>query len=173
MKTAIRVRRTTAARGAVVAMLALAFAAVACRQVGAGDLHVANDLSGIGRDNTTFHAYAHDAGDAWPPAGQLSIYVRGDDIGNAPSYGENGFLFLVRTTDACPMSEAAPEVFKLSDVTITEVVTVLNGSMSQVGMLPDTPANRAPTWALIEIGEEPNTGGGHLIRRCGTVSWTP
>lgn len=172
MKTG-RVRRRTVARGAVVAMLALAFAAVACRQVGVGTLHVANDLSGIGRDNTVFHAYAHDAGDAWPPAGQLSIYVRGDDIGTPPSFGENGFLFFVRTSAACPMSEGAPEVFKLSDVTITEVVTVQNGSVNQIGFVADTPANRADTWALIEIGEEANTGGGHLVRRCGTVTWTP
>ena len=161
------------ARFAVVGVLALAFAAVACRQVGVGTLHVANDLSGLGRDNTTFHAYAHEAGDTWPPAGQLSIYVQGDDIGKPPAFGENGFLYLVRTTAACPMSEAAPEVFKLSDVTITEVVTVTNGTVNQIGMLPDTAANRAPTWALVEIGEEPDTGGGHLVRRCGTVTWTP
>jgi len=160
-------------RAGVVALVALGFAAVACTQVGVGDLHVANDLSGIGRDNTTFHAYEHDTGDTWPPSGQLSIYVRGDDIGNPPSYGQNGYLFLVRTTAACPMSEGAPEVFMLSDVTITEVVTVRDGTVDQVGLLPDTPANRAPTWALIEIGEEPNTGGGHLVRRCGTVTWSP
>jgi hypothetical protein len=163
----------TRSRAGVIAIIALAFAVVACRQVGVGALHVANDLSGIGRDNTTFHAYAHDAGDTWPPAGQLSIYVQGDDIGNAPAYGENGFLFLVRTSAACPMSEGAPEVFKIADVTITEVVTVRNGSVAQVGLVPDTPANRASTWALIEIGEEPNTAGGHLVRRCGTVTWSP
>lgn len=147
--------------------------ALGCRQVGQGHLNVANDLSGIGRNNTTFQAFAPDSGDVWPPTGYLNIFVRGDDFGSPPSYGMTGYLYLVRTTLDCPQSEGAPEVFRLSDVTIAGVITVTAGSVNQFLTMQDTAANRNSTWALIDIGETPDTGGGHLVRRCGTVTWSP
>jgi len=155
------------------AALALIAAATGCRHVGSGDLHVANDLSGIGRDNTVFHAYAPDTGDIWPPSGYVNLGIKGDDFGQPPSYGMNGYLFLVRTATACPMAEGAPEVYRLSDVTIVGIVTVTNGSVNQFLTMQDTPANRQAVWALIDIPEQPNTNGGHMVRRCGTVTWTP
>src|SRR4051812_5902111 len=81
-------------RRSVIALLAVfaAAAAMSCTLVGQGDLHVANDLSGIGRDNTTFHAYAPEPGDVWPPAGYVNIFVTGDDFGTPPSYGMNGYV---------------------------------------------------------------------------------
>ena len=157
----------------IVLALAGLTAAMACKVVGQGDLHVANDLSGIGRDNTVFRAFVADAGEPWPPAGQVNLFVHGDDIGKPPSFGFNGYLYLVRTSSACPQSEGAPEVFRLSDVTITGMITVTNGTANQFVTMPDTPANRAATWALIALDETPNTNGGHLISRCGTVNWTP
>lgn len=42
----------TKRRVLAVSILALVALAVGCREVGRGDLHVQNDLSGIGRDNT-------------------------------------------------------------------------------------------------------------------------
>lgn len=157
----------------VAAALSFAAVVVACREVGRGDLHVQNDLSGIGQDNTILRAYASDPGDPWPPAGQLNLYVHGDDFGAPPSYGMNGFLYLVRTSDPCPESEGRPETFMLSDVTIVGVVTVTNGTVNQFVTMPDTPASRQPTWALIDIGELQGFPGEHFIRRCGTVTWTP
>jgi hypothetical protein len=166
-------RRPGARVALVLVTLAAMAAALACREVGRGDLHVANDLSGIGRDNTIFRAYLSDPGEPWPPAGQLNLFVRGDDIGKPPSFGFNGYLYLVRTSMACPQSEGAPEVFHLPDVTITGIVTVVNGTVNQFVTMPDTPANRSGTWALIAIDETPDTSGGHLISRCGTVTWQP
>jgi hypothetical protein len=159
--------------GLAVAVLSLAAVSAACREVGRGDLRVQNDLSGIGRDNTIFRAYAPEPGDAWPPAGQLSLYVRGDDFGSPPSYGMNGFVYLVRTGNPCPQSEGRPETFTLGDVTIAGVVTVTNGTVNQFLIMPDTPANRQSTWALIDIGALQDFPGEHFIRRCGTVTWTP
>lgn len=157
----------------LVLLIAVAVAAVSCRIVGQGPLHVANDLSGIGRDNTIFVAFAADPGEPWPPSGSVNILVKGDDFGQPPSYGMNGYLYLVRTDDACPMSEGAPQVFKLADVTIAGVITVTNGSVNQFVTMDDIPPNRRARWALIEIGETAGTGGGHLIHRCGTVVWSP
>jgi hypothetical protein len=154
-------------------LIILGLAAVACRQVGYGDLHVANDLSGLGRDNTWIRALAADPGDVWPPVGYVNLWVKGDDFGQPPAYGMNGYLYLVRTDDACPQAEGAPEVFKLSDVTIVGIVTVTSGSVNQFLLMQDTPANRQATWALIETGEFPGAGGGHLIHRCGSVAWLP
>lgn len=85
----------------------------------------------------------------------------------------NGFLYLVRTSDPCPESEGRPETFMLSDVTIVGVITVTDGTVNQFVTMPDTPANREPTWALIDIGELQDYPGEHFIRRCGTVTWTP
>jgi hypothetical protein len=136
-------------------------------------LHVSNDLSGAGQDNTFLRAFAPDTGDPWPPSGFVNLFVKGDDFGQAPSYGMNGYLYLVRTDLACPQSEGAPEVFRLSDVTIAGIVTVTAGSVNQFLTMQDNAANRQSRWALIEIPEFPSTGGGHLIRRCGTVTWTP
>jgi hypothetical protein len=64
-------------------------------------------------------------------------------------------------------------VFNLSDVTIVGIVTVKSGSVDQFLLMQDAPANRQATWALIETGEFPDTGGGHLILRCGGVTWSP
>jgi hypothetical protein len=145
---------------------------VACELVGQGNLHVQNDLSGIGADNTVFYAWEHEAGDVWPPPGYLSIAVRGDDLGPAPNFGMDGYLYLVRTDAECPMSEAAPELFELDDVTIVGVVTVTDGTVNQVLSAPDAPADRDARWALIDIGEFTGYEPGHFIHRCGTVTWT-
>jgi hypothetical protein len=151
----------------------LGLAAVACVRVGEGQLHVQNDLSGLGRNNTFLQAFAPEPGDVWPPAGFLNLWVRGDDFGRPPAYGMNGYLFLVRTSAACPMTEAGPEVFGLDEVTVTAVITVREGSVDQFVTVRDEPGVRLSTWALVEIGEFPDTGGGHFIHRCGTVTWSP
>jgi hypothetical protein len=151
---------------------AVALAAAACELVGQGDLHVQNDLSGIGADNTVFYAWEHETGDDWPPAGFLSLAVRGDDFGRPPNYGMDGYLYLVHTNAQCPMSEAAVEAFELSDVTIVGVVTVTDGSVNQVLSAPDTAGTRQDRWALIDIGEFSDTETGHAIHRCGTVTWS-
>lgn len=155
------------------AIVGIALFAMACTRIGQGDLHVANDLSGLGADNTTLQAFVADEGDPWPHEGDVSLWVKGDDFGDPPEFNFTGPLYLVRTEQDCPMTEAGPEVFHLDDVTITGVVTVFNGSVSQMLTMSNTPANRVSTWALIEIGEFPDTGGGHLIHRCGTVTWNP
>ena len=154
-------------------MLLGGIALMACHQVASGQLHVSNDLSGLPRDNTFLRAVAPDPGDAWPNASEVGVLVRGDDIGVNPGYNMNGYLYLVRTSKACPMSEGAPETFKLSDVAIAGVITVNGGAVNQVVTMADTPANRAGTWALIEIGEVQGHAGEHLVKRCGTVAWTP
>jgi len=159
-------------RLAALAIVAAAVLAAGCHVVGSGHLNVANDLSGIGRDNTEFTAFARDSGDAWPPSGFMNIWVRGDDFGTPPSFGMDGYLYLVRTSVACPMSEGAPEVLRLDQVTIVGIVTVTNGSVNQFVTMQDTPANRQGTWALVEIGEQPDTNGGHFVRRCGAVTWS-
>jgi len=156
----------------VPALVVAALIASSCTLVGQGDLHVANDLSGLGRDNTTMHAYAPGPGDVWPPAGYVNLHVNGDDFGHPPAFGMNGFLYLVRTDLNCPESEGAPEAFSLSDVTIVGVVTVTNGSVNQFVTMQDTPASRQARWALIEIFELAGYPGAHLIHRCGTVTWS-
>ncbi len=157
---------------AVVLVLAAGMLGGACTLVGQGDLHVSNDLSGIGADNTTLHAYVADPGDTWPPPGQIGLKVHGDDFGTPPSYGMNGFVYLVRTSAVCPQSEGAPETFTLPQVTVVGIVTVTNGSVNQFLTMPDTPANRQPRWALIDIPELSGFPGEHLVRRCGTVTWS-
>ena len=87
----------------LVAAAVTAAAAMSCTLVGQGNLHVSNDLSGIGRDNTTLHAYVADPGDVWPPAGYVNIFITGDDFGSPPSYGMNGYVYLVRTDLNCPV----------------------------------------------------------------------
>lgn len=159
-------------RLAPLALGVLMIAAASCRIVGQGDLRIANDLSGIGADNTTLRAFAADPGDAWPPPGYVNLFVKGDDFGLPPSYGMTGYLYLVRTNLNCPQSEGAPEQFGLSDVTIVGIITVTNGSVNQFVTMPDTAANRSSRWALIEINEIAGVPGAHLIHRCGTVTWT-
>ena len=156
----------------IAALGAIALAAAACEIVGQGDLHVSNDLSGIGADNTVFYAFEHESGDAWPPAGTLALAVRGDDFGKPPSYGMDGFLYLVRTNQPCPMSEGAPELFELDDVTIVGVVTVTDGTVNQMLSIPDVASARQDRWALIDIGEFAGWEPGHLAYRCGTVTWS-
>jgi hypothetical protein len=156
----------------VLALGAVALAAAACELVGQGDLHVQNDLSGLGADNTVFYAWEHETGDVWPPTGFLSIAVRGDDFGSPPNYGMDGYLYLVRTDAACPMTEAGPEVYELADVTIVGVVTVTDGTANQVLSTPDVAGARQDIWALIDIGEFSDTESGHAIHRCGTVTWS-
>ena len=157
---------------ALLVMAGVALVAASCTLVGQGDLHIGNDLSGIGADNTTFHAYAPDSGEVWPPAGFVNMFVKGDDFGRPPSYGMNGYLYLVHTGLDCPQSEGAPEAFTLPDVTIAGVITVTNGSVNQFVTMQDTGANRQARWALIEINEIDGYPGQHLIHRCGTVTWT-
>lgn len=157
----------------IIACVAVALFAAGCRHVGHGQVRVANDLSGIGVDNSMIDAFVADTGDDWPPPGYVNLFVKGDDFGTPPSYGMNGYLYLVRTNTACPHSEGMPEVFALADVTIVGVITITAGSANQFVTMQDTPANRQAVWALIEIGETPITPGGHMIRRCGTVTWTP
>lgn len=143
-----------------------------CTLVGQGDLHVANDQSGIGADNTIFRAFVADSGDVFPPPGQLNLFVRGDDFGKPPAYGMNGYLYLVRSNLQCPQSEGAPEAFTLSDVTLVGIVTVTNGSVNQFLLMPDSTAARQSHWALIELFELAGFPGKHLIHRCGEVTWS-
>jgi hypothetical protein len=170
MLTAIR-RIALRPRLALLALAIGATLAASCTLVGQGDLHVSNDLSGIGADNTTLRAYAPDSGDAFPPPGYLALFVKGDDFGRPPSYGMNGYLYLVSTNMACPQSEGAPEGFNLSDVTVVGIVTVTNGSVNQFLTMQDTPANRQANWALIEINEFAGYEPLHLAHRCGAVQW--
>ena len=158
---------------AIATMMIGAVALLACHQVGSGQLNVANDLSGIPKNNTALHAVVRDSGDAWPASGEVGILVQGDDIGQNPGYNMNGFVYLVRTSKACPMSEGAPETFALSDVTIAGVITVNDGSVNQVVTMADSAQNRASTWALIALGDLQGHPGEHFIYRCGTVTWTP
>jgi hypothetical protein len=160
------------ARFALLLLVAAGLAAASCTLVGQGHLYVANDLSGAGVDNTTLRAFAPDTGDAWPPAGFLNLFVRGDDFGHPPAYGMNGYLYLARTNLACPESEGAPEAFTLNDVTLVGLVTVTNGSVNQFVTMQDNAANRQARWALIEINELAGYPGEHLIHRCGTVTWS-
>ena len=156
----------------LVLLVGAGLVAASCTLVGQGHLSVANDLSGIGADNTIFRAFAPDPGDAWPPAGTVNIFVRGDDFGQPPSYGMNSYLYLAHTGLNCPQSEGAPEAFTLANVTLAGIVTVTNGSVNQNITVADTGANRQSHWALIEINELAGYPGQHLIHRCGTVTWT-
>ena len=81
--------------------------------------------------------------------GFVDLFVKGDDFGQPPTYGMNGYLYLVRTDLACPESEGAPEAFTLADVTLVGIVTVTNGSVNQNVTMLDTAANRQSHWALI------------------------
>ena len=146
--------------------------AAGCELVGQGDLHIANDESGIGADNTIFRAFVSDPGDAFPPDGYLNIFVRGDDFGQAPDYGMDGYLYLVSTDEQCPQSEGAPESFTLDDVTIIGIATVTDGTVNQFFLTEDTAAARAPRWALIELFELDGFPDEHLIERCGEVTWS-
>lgn len=165
-------RRTGMSRIALLLVIAAGLGAAACTLVGQGPLHIANDLSGLGRDNTMFRAYAPEPGDPFPPAGNLNISIMGDDFGHPPAYGMNGYVYLVRTNAACPQSEGAPETFMLNAVTIVGVVSVTNGSVNQIVTIPDTPSARQANWALIDVGELSGYPGQHFIYRCGTVVWT-
>jgi hypothetical protein len=165
-------RASVLSRFALVLLIGAGLAAASCTLVGQGTLHVANDLSGIGADNTTFRAFAPDPGDAWPPAGFVNLFVKGDDFGQPPSYGMSGYLYLAHTGLDCPQSEGAPETFTLADVTLAGIVTVTNGSVNQNLTMQDTGANRQGHWALIEMNELDGYPGQHLIHRCGAVTWT-
>jgi hypothetical protein len=154
------------------ALVVLGVFAASCRLVGQGDLHVNNDESGIGADNTKLRAYVADPGEVWPPPGFVNLFIKGDDFGKPPSYGMNGYLYLVRTDLACPQSEGRPETFTLNDVTIVGIVTVTNGSVNLFVSMQDTPANRQSRWALIEINELAGFPTEHLLHRCGTVNWS-
>ena len=167
-----RRRSSVFSRLGLVLLVGAGLAAASCTLVGQGHLSVANDLSGIGADNTIFRAFAPDPGDAWPPAGTVNIFVHGDDFGQPPSYGMNSYLYLAHTGLDCPQSEGAPEAFTLADVTLAGIVTVTNGSVNQNITVADTGANRQSHWALIEINELAGYPGQHLILRCGVVTWT-
>jgi hypothetical protein len=158
------------------ALIVLSVAAVfgtSCQLVGQGHLNISNDLSGIGADNTEFRAFVADVGDPFPPTGYMAVAVRGDDFGRPPSYGMNGYLYLVGTSAPCPMSEGAPEAFTLAQVSIVGIATVTNGTVNQFFTLVDTTANRHPRWGLMEINELAGYPGQHLLERCGAVTWTP
>jgi hypothetical protein len=166
-------RRIFRLRNLALGLLAgVALVAASCTLVGQGDLHVANDLSGIGADNTILRAFAPDPGDPFPPPGYLNVLIRGDDFGLPPSYGQNGYVYLVRTNSACPESEGAPETFTLTDVAIVGIVTVTNGSVNQFVTMTDSPANRNSHFALIEIAEFSGYPGEHRIDRCGAITWS-
>ncbi len=165
-------RASVLSRFALVLLIGAGLAAASCTLVGQGTLHVANDLSGLGADNTIFRAFAPDPGDPWPPAGFVNLFVKGDDFGQPPSYGMNGYLYLAHTGLDCPQSEGAPETFTLADVTLAGIVTVTNGSVNQNLTMQDTGANRQGHWALIEMNELAGYPGQHLIHRCGAVTWT-
>jgi hypothetical protein len=165
-------RASRLSRFGLVLLIGAGLAAASCTLVGQGTLHVANDLSGLGADNTIFRAFAPDPGDPWPPAGFVNLFVKGDDFGQPPSYGMNGYLYLAHTGLDCPQSEGAPETFKLTDVTLAGIVTVTNGSVNQNLTMQDTGANRQGHWALIEMNELAGYPGQHLIHRCGAVTWT-
>jgi hypothetical protein len=157
------------------ALLVLASASVfgmSCQLVGQGHLNISNDLSGIGADNTEFRAFVAETGDPFPPSGYMALAVRGDDFGRPPSYGMNGYLYLVGTSAPCPMSEGAPEAFTLAQVSIAGIATVTNGTVNQFFLLPDSSVNRHQRWALMEINELVGFPGKHLLERCGTVTWT-
>lgn len=164
-------RVLTRPRLALALALASAMAAFSCTLIGQGQLHVANDESGIGANNTILRAYAHNPGDTWPAEGEIGVLVQGDDFGTPPDYGMNGTLVLVNTTADCPMSEGAPETFTMAEVAVVGNVPVVNGRVNQAFRLADTPAARAPRWALIETDEMADFPGEHRIHRCGTVSW--
>ena len=157
---------------AIIALAGLVVFAAGCTLVGEGDLHIANDESGIGADNTIFRAFVSDPGDAFPPDGYLNIFVRGDDFGRAPDYGLDGYLYLVSTDEECPQSEGAPEAFTLDEVTIVGIATVTDGTVNQFFLTEDTADARAPRWALIELFELADFPGEHLIERCGEVTWS-
>ena len=165
-------RRTGISRIALLFVVIAGLGAAACTLVGQGTLHVANDLSGLGADNTTFRAYAPEPGDPFPPAGFLNISVNGDDFGHPPAYGMNGYLYLVRTNLTCPQSEGAPETYTLSQVTIVGVITVATGSVNQIVTTADSPSVRQSHWALIDVGELSGYPGEHYIYRCGEVTWS-
>ncbi len=171
MLTSIRTIRRRALL-ATAALAALALFAASCELVGEGDLHISNDLSGLGADNTILRAYEADTGEPVPPAGYLSLFVRGDDFGTPPSYGMDGYLFLVATDDACPESEGAPESFELADVDIHGIVTVIDGSVNQFVFVPDNSATKKDQWALIAPVELDGFPDEHLAYRCGTVTWS-
>jgi hypothetical protein len=154
----------------VVSLVILAFAAGGCRLIGTGQLHVQNDLSGLGRNNTVIGAFIPDIGEPFPGRDEIAIYVRGDDFGRPPAFGLNGYLYLVRTELPCPESEAAPEVFRLNQVVVVGIITVRDGSVDQVVSMQNQQGSRDPTWALMDVGQLPE--GGHYIHRCGTVTWT-
>jgi hypothetical protein len=165
-------RSSLLSRFGLVLLVGAGLVAASCTLVGQGHLNVANDLSGLGADNTIFRAFAADPGDAWPPAGNVNIYVHGDDFGSPPSFGMNGYLYLARTNLACPQSEGAPEAFTLADVTLVGIVTVTNGTVNQNVTMQDTTATRQSHFALIEIPELSGYPGLHLIHRCGEITWT-
>jgi hypothetical protein len=156
----------------IIAVVGFALFAAGCTLVGEGDLHIANDESGIGADNTIFRAFVSDPGDAFPPDGYLNIFVRGDDFGHAPDYGMDGYLYLVSTGEECPQSEGAPEAFTLDEVTIVGIATVTDGTVNQFFLTEDTAGARAPRWALIELFELDGFPDEHLIERCGEITWS-
>ena len=160
-------------RIALLLVAAAGMAAVSCTLIGQGSLHVSNDLSGIGADNTVLRFYAHNPGDTWPADGEFGVLVQGDDFGTPPSYGMNGTLLLVTTNAFCPMSEGAPETFKLTDVVVIGDVPVVNGSVNQAFRIPGVAESKRPTWALMETTELAGYPGVHKLHRCGTVTYVP
>ena len=164
-------RILTRPRLALLLIIAAGMAAFSCTLIGQGQLHVSNDESGIGANNTILRAYAHNPGDTWPAEGEIGVLVQGDDFGTPPSYGLNGTLLLVNTAAQCPMSEGAPETFTMAEVAVVGDVPVIDGSVNQAFRLADTVSARAPRWALIEPVEMADFPGEHRIHRCGTVTW--
>lgn len=154
------------------AAVAVALVAAGCKLVAQGELHVANDESGLSGP-AVFRAWEHEDGDFVPPEGFLAIGVIGSQFGRPPSFGLDGFLYLVSTDEPCPMSEGAPEVFEPADVRVRGVITVTDGNVNQMVLVPDTADVRGDdVWALIEIAPFPDAGGGHLVHRCGEVTWS-
>jgi hypothetical protein len=148
-----------------------------CRMVGNGKLLVVNDQSGLGANDTVVRAFAPQAGDAWPPAGEAALLVTGTDFGAPPAFGMDGELYLVNSAFAmCPSAGAGPHVFNFAKQAVNVVgrVAITDGVAYQWLTIPFTdpqPMRHYLSWALVDIDPLPGSGGDHMIRRCGTMEW--
>jgi hypothetical protein len=149
----------------------------ACRLVGSGQLHVVNDESGLGANDTVVLAFAPEAGDAWPPAGQAALLVTGTDFGVPPAFGMDGELYLVNSAFAmCPTGGVGPHVFNFAGqaVNILGTLTITDGVAHQWFTIPFTdpqPMRHYLSWALVDVDPVPGSSGDHMIRRCGAMNW--
>jgi hypothetical protein len=147
-----------------------------CRLVGNGRLLVFNDEGGAGAD-TVVLAFAPEAGDAWPPAGEASLLITGRGFGAPPAFDMDGELYLVNSAFAmCPSEGVGPYVFNFAQqaVNVLGRVTIDDGADHQWLTIPFTdpqPMRHYLSWALVDVAPVPGSSGDHLIRRCGTMTW--